>query len=248
MGREQYTLTAQNEKYWHAAAFYSFPCILAYEYKKLQNLLLEQDGLGSLLKLKDIFEVLLKFPANIVLCSAFESAARQIANNKVNKESSLFRLVAAALGTQNGMTLGNWIELVKRFGSSLKNKINIDQTLLGELILDAPENKEILELAMTASLKVRRFIENNGVVGWRNEQIGHGASKHRDSEELITDIIDKTEKLKALMESLESEYDRLQLYTDSDILLSGYEISIQEYVNTNSFKIVDRETKSALFR
>lgn len=61
MGREQYTLTAQNEKYWHAAAFYSFPCILAYEYKKLQNLLLEQDGLGSLLKLKDIFEVLLKF-------------------------------------------------------------------------------------------------------------------------------------------------------------------------------------------
>lgn len=118
---------------------------------------------------------------------------------------------------------------------------------MGELILDAPENKEILELAMTASLKVRRFIENNGVVGWRNEQIGHGASKHRDSEELITDIIDKTEKLKALMESLESEYDRLQLYTDSDILLSGYEISIQEYVNTNSFKIVDRETKSALF-
>ena len=54
-----------DETLWQKNVFENYPCIIAHEYWRLYDLLDRGQTYGAFLQLKDVFEVLIKFPTLI---------------------------------------------------------------------------------------------------------------------------------------------------------------------------------------
>ena len=71
-GQKWYEQLANDPKLWNENVINTAPSIVAYEYEMLRKLLREGSTYGVPLKIKDLFEVILKFPVLLILAEALE--------------------------------------------------------------------------------------------------------------------------------------------------------------------------------
>ncbi|WP_394186769.1 tetratricopeptide repeat protein [Metabacillus halosaccharovorans] len=99
-----------SESLWYKEAFHTFPSVLAHEYWRLYDLFNKNQTFGAILQLKDLFEVLIKFP--ILLNSAFIYGKKEGRSDFENK------LLISLL--EKPLSLGDW-ESIGR--TMIKNQI-----------------------------------------------------------------------------------------------------------------------------
>ncbi len=98
-----YKNICDNENLWCKKVFDDYPSIIAHEYWRLYDLLKNGQTYGAFLQLKDVFEVLLKFPTLIVVNTIYAKKERTDAENKI--------LIALL---EKNLSLGDWFTLAGR--------------------------------------------------------------------------------------------------------------------------------------
>ncbi len=189
---------AADDSLWYEEAFEEFPAVIAHEYHRLRELFHQGQVYGVLLQLKDLFEVLIKFP---VLVAAAES------NDKKTRSEEENRLLAFLL--QKPLNLVDWQE-----AAALCNKKNKRSEL--QKLPPAP-----LDQILAAILAI---FSDYKIVNWRNNEIGNGALGFADTEEFVADIREKLALLGRHFKEFATSYQSLNLYIEhggSKIALKG---------------------------
>jgi hypothetical protein len=98
-----------DETLWQKEVFETYPCIIAHEYWRLYDLLDQGQTYGAFLQLKDMFEVLIKFPTLIAASMLYGKRERSEEENKI--------LIALL---EKWLTLGTWEEIARTMGRKVK--------------------------------------------------------------------------------------------------------------------------------
>lgn len=98
-----------DETLWQKEVFETYPCIIAHEYWRLYDLLNQGQTYGAFLQLKDMFEVLIKFPTLIAASMLYGKRERSDEENKI--------LIALL---EKWLTLGTWEEIARIMGRKVK--------------------------------------------------------------------------------------------------------------------------------
>ncbi len=122
-----------------------FPYFIAHEYRRFYELLDNGQYFGAYFEMKDVLEILLKFPA--LLATAYIENTQ---DNVPEKKSCLRNLI------QKQMSLGEWEKYTRNVMNSVK------------------EDKKIQPLYLTLK-SILKIYSKEKVINWRNNQIGHGA-------------------------------------------------------------------------
>ncbi|MTI53741.1 tetratricopeptide repeat protein [Geosporobacter ferrireducens] len=112
-GLEWYAQLINDRSVWHSIAFEKFPIIIAHEYKRLYELLKNGQTYGALLQLKDVFEVLIKFPILIIASEVYHKGKYD------DLEIKLLRMLI-----EKPLSLGDWERIA---GVALKCRTNNSQ-------------------------------------------------------------------------------------------------------------------------
>jgi len=120
---------ANDEKLWQKDIFDANIPIISNEYKRLYNLCKDKQSYGMLLEIKDIFEILIKFPTLLVASIVYEK------QDKTDEET---KLLISML--EKALSLGDWKSL-----SQTAKELNVDNTLTKWLkdIVDIFDKKQI---------------------------------------------------------------------------------------------------------
>ncbi len=148
---------AEDETMWVPEAYENMPAVIAFEYRRLRELAQNEDAYGVLMQIKDVYEVILKYPIILGLC-VLEDGKRTNQDKETAEKKFYKKRVAKILSKE--MALGDWASE----GYEIK-KEGLPVAL-----------SEIME--QTAVLFVRKnnlLGEYDGIVQWRNKTIGHGA-------------------------------------------------------------------------
>lgn len=113
-GSDFFRLLCDNEQLWFKPAFEASTSVIAHEYSRLYQLLKDGQSFGAMLQIKDLMEVLLKFPVLICVSHIYSLRERSDQENKV--------LVAML---EKPLSLGDW----ERIGGLLSNLDSTPQTL-----------------------------------------------------------------------------------------------------------------------
>lgn len=97
--RPWYLKLSDNEN-WHVASFAEFPYVIAHEYRRIKDLLLEGCPYGAMFQIKDLLEVLIKFYSLIGVSVIYHKESKSIQDNHILKS-----LVGKCL------SLGDWLEI-----------------------------------------------------------------------------------------------------------------------------------------
>jgi len=119
----------ENKALWHKETFENYPSIISYEYYELFILLKKGQTYGAFLQLKDLFEVLIKFPTLIGVSFIYNKITRTDNENKV-----LMRLIDRTL------SLSDWQYIAK----TMLDGINLNKDILSlieEIVNLYEENK-----------------------------------------------------------------------------------------------------------
>ena len=130
-------------KYYIEEVTDKYPSIISHEYKRLLDLLDCGQLYGAFLQVKDVYEVLLKFPMLIIV-------------SEINMKKEKLDLEKKLLGEllNKTLALGHWQENAYVI---IKNKL-----------CDTPDILKLLK-------DIVEIIEQNQIIKWRNDKIGHGA-------------------------------------------------------------------------
>jgi tetratricopeptide (TPR) repeat protein len=71
-------LTSPIHSLWFESAFHDYPSIIAHEYWRLYSLIQKEQVYGALLQLKDVLEVLIKFPSLTLLSSLYHEGKKDV--------------------------------------------------------------------------------------------------------------------------------------------------------------------------
>jgi len=182
---------AEDAAYWHEAAFVDFPPVLAHEYRRLRQLLAAGQSYGALLQLKDVFEVMLKFPMLAAAACLWQRHAKSL---EPEQARLLFGLQGKLLG------LGDWLSLA--------------ETLLRHPPAELPTLTELLK-------SVVAFFSEEALVPWRNNEIGHGALAFDTDLDFQKDLADKLKQLAAHFVGQHARYAALELWGENNHLLGA---------------------------
>ena len=172
-------ILANDESLWEKRAYAEMPAVIAHEYKRLHDLAEEGNVYGVMLQIKDVYEIVLKYPCVLGLC-IFEHT------NVPAGVESFDALMAEILNKL--LSLGDWrdkiIKALKKFKDYLPAQL-------------------IAILEITYQLSHDQFVGRGAdggkgidVVNWRNDVIGHGALRLVEDEALKREIRSMLEKLK----------------------------------------------------
>lgn len=194
---EWYKEISFNEDLWYRKNIQEYPLIVAYEYEALFNLISKGNIYGAFLKLKDLLEVLIKFPTLISINHIF---------NKKNKTENDYILLQLVLG--KSLSLGDWREIANNiYNNKLYDDININYIL-----------KDIKKIF---------FNENIDIVKWRNESLGHGALKKESDEKFKKEISDRLKVICNHFKKCDENYKRISVILKNkskESILKGTEI------------------------
>lgn len=168
--------------------YLKYPWIIAYSYSKLEKFLQLEENYGLLFQIKDIFELLIKFPILIILDNAI--------TKKLYEEKEINNLVSILL--DKNLSFGDWIYIGKEILKLIDNDA-ID-------ILKFKDSDIINILKSLINL-----YEENKIVWWRNENIGHGVLKNQYDEDFKKDIYNKIELLLGHFEEFNEFYSSLKI-------------------------------------
>lgn len=117
-----YKMLCEEEAYWYKPAFESFPSIIAHEYWRLFDMLEKGQTFGSLLQLKDLFEVIIKFPILIAASHMYYKKQRSDTEGKI---------ILSLLEKQ--LSLGHWKQIAQTIASGVKVNPPIDSIIKNSL-------------------------------------------------------------------------------------------------------------------
>jgi hypothetical protein len=206
-----YASIAGNEEYWHSEAISSYPFLIAHEYNRLRDMIQNGEIYGSILQMKDTFEISLKFPVTILL-EGCERKLRELLDKgcelKAVKEtcSNSYRMIRLVLSKY--LSLGDWERLA---GYAARLEMH-----------ELPEAVDSIYLPIINLLKrIRKIYASSEITNWRNETIGHGALSFQEEPAFREDLRKKLLSLKKIMQESSECYDRIHFYSDTGMKLSG---------------------------
>ncbi|GEM_PF-2601346 len=107
---------ANDSTVWNENIIKKAPSIIAYEYEKLRKLLLSGSTYGVQLQIKDLFEVILKFPALIILAESLQTKKKKEEYNDI-----------LHFMTSKQLSLGDWSQIAN---SILKKELKRDDVMI----------------------------------------------------------------------------------------------------------------------
>lgn len=162
---------ADDASLWEERAFEVMPAVIAYEYKQLHKLAKAGNVYGTMLQMKDVCEIILKYPMILGLCILQT-------DNKPDDKQFYQELILGIL-EETSMVLGKWVGKVetlrkKQLPIILCNIINRTLDFWGH-----------------------KIGSHNDITNWRNQTIGHGVLRSEDNRDLQIEIKDLLGYLKS---------------------------------------------------
>ena len=177
---------AEDEGYWIRGADDSYPSVLAYEYRRLQDFCRNGNAYAAVFSLKDNFESLLKY---FVLLSYAWAA--------VTVKDGAFPTRALAPITRENLSFGSWVKLT--------------HALMTELVGTGFSLPPVFPLDRLAG-----FYQEAGIVTWRNEKVAHGAMQLEDDTGFRNDIREILLNLKNAYSLVDQELRQHELWLVPD--------------------------------
>lgn len=150
---------AEDEEYWIGGVEDDYPSVIAYEYRRLREYCRNGKAYAVVFSLKDNFESLLKY--SVLLSYAWVS----VSYNVTDKDFADRKLSSI---TKENTSFGEWVKLAQ----ALVNDKEIGSDLPAVFFLDS----------------LARFYQQEGIVAWRNEKIGHGAMELEEDRSFRDDV------------------------------------------------------------
>jgi tetratricopeptide (TPR) repeat protein len=188
----------EDDELWFKQAFTEYPSIIAHEYDRLYYMFKEGHTYGAIFQIKDLLEVLLKFPTLIAMSIIYN-----------RKEKSIQEIELIALSLEKTLGLGDWRNLAN---------IIYKKRLINDSII----------LPILKSIRDIYFNEKIDIVKWRNETIGHGALKFDSDIEFQNEVINFIKIIKRHFEACNYLYLKLKIFVEmgsSNIELRGIELA-----------------------
>ncbi|MCB2290143.1 tetratricopeptide repeat protein [Clostridium sp. CS001] len=188
----------EDDELWFKPAFSEYPSIIAHEYYRIYCMLKEGHTYGAILQIKDLLEVLLKFPTLMAMSVIYN-----------RKEKSIQEIELIALSFQKILGLGDWRNLTN---------IIYKENLINDSVI----------LPILKSIRDIYFNQKIDIVKWRNETIGHGALKFDSDIEFQNEVINLIKIIKRHFNVCNHLYLKLNFcmeMSSSNIELRGIELA-----------------------
>lgn len=199
------------------------PVAIQKTYKQLMSLLKKNEIYGSLLKIKDVFEISLKYPL-VILASYLEQKCEMNGEKGFLEEYSKlnvqFRCMIFDIINYK-LSMGNW-ETIAQEISKIEEKNFLD-TQYKSII------KVILDINKNNAQKYNNYIDENNnkirISTWRNNTIGHGALNCKDIMLVKKDVLNKLKYLNVILKENDDLYKKLLFKNDEkkNIISDGEE-------------------------
>lgn len=176
-----------DDSLWFKDAFDKYPSIISHEYYRLYDMFNEGHTYGAILQIKDLLEVLIKFPTLIAMSNIYDRNDKSIEEMKLIQES--FHKI---------LNLGDW----RNITNIICKKKMVNDSILNTII---------------RNIRNIYFKENAGrskfdIVKWRNETIGHGALKLDSDIGFQNEIVELLKIIKNHFEECYQQYLKLRFY------------------------------------
>ena len=182
-----------NSDNWQSVVFEKYPAPIAHEYKQLQTILADGKFVSSMLQLKDVVEVIVKFSTVTMYQWLRMQEKHHYDSNKLNLINSKF--------LTKPLSLGAWIGLSRELsylilsGSTING---IDNDSIGikiaEWLYDYKKQKQGKKEEFEPT---QMSVWLAQMTAWRNSEIGHGALRINNTEQFdgFEKMIDKLHML-----------------------------------------------------
>lgn len=190
-----YTQLAEEDELWNKKFIQEAPSIVAYEFAILRKYLHNGSVYALPMKIKDNFEALIKFFVIIKLSKAMSNKAFQQKHAKI-----LHKFLTKTL------SMGDWVSIANEIIESTDKTITIKDTILKNLS------------------NICKICQENKIVNWRNNTIGHGALTPAETLDFEQDIKAKIQLLAEHYNNYADEYARIHInlnLDDNTIRLAG---------------------------
>ena len=184
------------EGLWYDTAFDNFFSVISHEYHSVQELLKMDKIAGAFLQMKDLLEVLLKFPV-IVEMAWLVQGEKELEDYKL-----LYQLLSQTL------SLGHWRGILQQMIKRSRHNIF---------------SSDFLSAVCDMYSKEYQFADKKSdIVKWRNEKIGHGAYSINDHK-MIADIHVLLNLVKRHFDQYQQNYRQMNVaLPDQEAYLKGY--------------------------
>lgn len=215
---------ADDASLWEERAYEEMPAVIAHEYKRLHELAEDGNVYGVMLQIKDVYEIILKYPCVLGLCI--------FRRTKGSAGAEAFDTLMSEI-LEKLLSFGDWR------GTIAKSLIDLKEHLPAHLV-------RILE--KTYALVNENFVgkETDGekgidVVNWRNDVIGHGALRLVEDDALKREICSMLKKLKEYFGtgskiSIHGQYDNIILMQSGNTLVGWQTADLKG--DTSPFSLV----------
>jgi len=186
------------EELWQKEAFSEYPSIISHEYKRLFQLLEDGQTYGAFLQLKDMFEVIIKFPVLIVASQIYKK------EEKSEEEKEILRGLMEKI-----LSLGDW-------------------KAIADTILGKKYRKYIDSNIRIILKDVCKLYSEHSIASWRNDKIGHGILGFDMDEEFKNDIEEKILLIKDHFTKHHNNYIKMEFCLNTgekQIALKGFSMA-----------------------
>lgn len=196
-------------------ALNNFPTIIAHEYHRLKELSAAGEAYGTFMQIKDMYEVILKFPVLIMM----EGLIYSLKNEKENESrNSILRAFIS-----KPLSLGDWEVIAGRI-----SKLN-DEELPQKNFLIYRETRDYLK-NIIKNFKVKINGTDKYISSWRNDEIAHGALAFDDAD-FRNEIGYMLNNIHEIMKKSEKYYSQIDIVNDKGMVLKGHNIKNMDEQN-----------------
>lgn len=190
-----------------------YPSIIAHEYSRLFELLESGQTYGALLQIKDVLEVMIKYPTLIAVSQIYQQ-----------KEEVLYHYKDIFVSLiEKPLSLGDW----ERIAGKVAGNPHVHKDI--QFVLN-----DVLSIYRNKKYKI---------VNWRNEKIGHGALSFDVNDDFKKDIKQKLTIIKEHFEQCHEIYQNLVFYmkeNQSMVVLQGKDKSLNlDHSNHELFVLIN---------
>ena len=191
----------------------NIPGVIISSYETLISLLKDNEIYGALIKIKDIFELVIKLPL-VIMLSHISNKVYHNANDKSDFEKNfsslhtlLQKFVYDAISYQ--LTLGNWEAI-----SGLIKKHNIN-----DLFPNTEPSSALYTLWNINQKNHKSYtsLKDGTIASWRNKTIGHGAL-NCNKQDVKKDICEKLSLLNSLLQSTMEDYAQIDILIEDKFI------------------------------
>ncbi|WP_078427648.1 hypothetical protein [Alkalihalobacterium alkalinitrilicum] len=175
-----------------------YPALIFHEFHRLNELIEENQLYGVFLQIKDVFEVIAKYPVLY-----YVSLLKQQKSKLNDEQQQLMHDILSQV-----LSLGHWETALKKITNIFKNQ-------------DAKSSEH--EAIETIAQTVGKIYKEHKIVKWRNDYIGHGALGNAEKE----DFKEKLHKYLSILENFFLQKNIQQAFQQLKYVLQQNGVGIQ---------------------